>query len=484
MNNSMLTFVFLILISSTSLWGRSGNFPKKIFFRDKDTTFNSKYNFALRNNKVWISRRNKNKNMVTSKWEVLPFHEELKHPKEISSDSGHLIVIGKNGRIFSTRDALEDKIEDIKGTTKWGSPLWLGPGQHLPPGTHKWSMSFLSPKEDKYWLDPGGNTQGIGQGVSTLFVLDKGRQTITYLDPWLPVDLSFKVCSPIHGRFQSENISVSGSTLFVINRYGDMYTQTYDFDISGADPVFFNYTYDPKKGFGSRGMPNLLSGFVTRRVIPIQGWTKQPKIRGKITDRITIVKKGFGAINRILRVEGIKNGKTGFFQKETAGKSSWRFFATGEKLKGKFLKNKGGDFSMMTLGIDMSQGYRATEKKYTVTIPHFDRYCTPSALIVNFKSGETLKLKLHHHDKIRFGRSVSGLTAKFIKIGGAIEVPTDLKNLSSEARQFIKKKLKNKRFTNISFKASLYELKMKKWFKFDWEFNRIQNQKKNLGKDL
>jgi hypothetical protein len=464
----------LLFIVSPVL-GKSGSFPKHIYFRDKDVTFNSKYNFLLKDNKIWISRRDPLKNNVIGKWEVLPFHKKLKNPTEISADSGHFIAIGKKGRIFSTRGALGDNIKKIKGTTKWGAPLWLGKGQHLPAGTHKWSISFLSPKEDKYWIDPGGNKQSIGQGVSTLFVLDKGRQTITYLDPWLPVDLSYKVCSPIHGRFQSENISVSGSTLFVINRFGDMYTQTYDFDISGADPVFFNYTYNPKKGFGTRRDPNMVMGFFTRRVIPIQGWTKQPKIKGTITDRITIVKKGVGAFNRIMRVEGVKDGKTGYFQRETAGKKEWTFFVTEEPLKGTFIKNKVGDFSMKTLGVDMSMGYIASEKKYSITISNFNRYCTPSTFMVNFKNGKTLNLKFHHHDVIRSSQSVAGLSEKWTKLGGAIEVPPELKNLSKQEKKFIKEKLKNKRFTNVSFKANLYELKMKKILRFNWSFKRMKD---------
>ena len=167
MEEFKLFFTVIFIFSSSIVWGK---LPTHIYFRDKDSTFNSKYNFVLRNKKIWISKRDNQKNRVIGKWEILPFHKELKSPSEISSDSGHLIVIGKNGRIFSARNALNDDIKKIKGTTKWGAPLWLGDGQHLPPGTHKWSMSFLSPKEDKYWLDPGGNKQSIGQGVSTLFV--------------------------------------------------------------------------------------------------------------------------------------------------------------------------------------------------------------------------------------------------------------------------------------------------------------------------
>jgi len=258
-----------------------------------------------------------------------------------------------------------------------------------------------------------------------------------------------------------------------------MFTQTYDFDISGADDVFFNYTYDPKKGFGTRRNPGLLSGFITRRVIPIQGWTRQPKIRGKITNRITIFKKGFGTINRVLRVEGILKGKTGFFQRETKNNKPWVFISTGKKIKGSWIKNFPQDTSLKTLGIDSSFKFEAVDKNIKITVPNFHRYCTPSKLVMVFPSKFKLNLLLHHHDNIRFRKRESGLSKKKIKLGGAIEISEELlkgsNQLPSDVKRFIKKKLKNKRFTNLSMKASLDELKLKNSFRFSWKLKRTGN---------
>ena len=229
-----IIFSFLIGILS----GNDFQFPDAIYLRTPTKSYNEKYNFMVAQEKLWISKRIGDK--VLGPWQELPFHKDLKMPKEISADSDHLIVIDQELRVFSSRHALEDNILKIKGTTKWGPPLWLGPGIHLPANYKAWTISFLSPREDKFWLDPGGNKQSVGQGVSTLYVLDRGGQTITYLDPWLPIDSSYQLCTPVNGRFQAENISSSGSTHFIINRFGDMYTQTYDFDISGADNLFLN----------------------------------------------------------------------------------------------------------------------------------------------------------------------------------------------------------------------------------------------------
>ena len=458
-----------IIIFLISLGCYAQSFPEHIHFRTKRETFNSKYNFALRYSKVWVSRRESDGS--SKNWMELSFHKELKKPIEISADSGHLIVIDSDKRIFSTRKALSEDPLKIKGTKRWGAPLWLGKGYHLPQQYTNWSISFLSPVEDKFWIDPAGNKQGIGQGVSSLYLLDSTKQKIIYLDPWLPNDHSYQICTPQKGRFLAENISVSGSTLFIINKFGDMYVRTYDFDISGADDLFFNYTYDPKKGFGTRRDPGLLSGFFTRRVIPIDGWIKQPKIKGKITDQITIFKKGAGANNRVLRVEGMQGNKTGFFQRETLYSKDWEFIPTGQKISGRFLENTPQDSSFKNLGPSISRSYKGSEDGVQLRL-EFSRYCTPSSFEVVFSNKEVLKLKLHHHEGIRTRPSEAGLGEKPMKFGGAIEVSKEhLINPSKRVQNFIKDNFKGKRFTNIKLNISRDSAEIKKAFKFKWKLS-------------
>jgi hypothetical protein len=429
------------------------------------------------NGTLWISKRIGDK--VIGPWRELPFHKELKKPKEISADSDHLMVIDQEGRIFSTRKALDNNIEKIQGTTKWGPPLWLGPGRHMPPNYKSWSITFLSPREDKYWVDPGGNKQGVGQGVSTIYALDRGGQTITYLDPWLATDNSYQLCTPVNGRFQAESISSSGSTHFIINRFGDMYIQTMDFDISGADPVFFKYTYDPEKGKGPKGDPNILSGFFSRRVIPIEGWVKQPKINGVITDRISIYRIGFGVTNRQLRVEGQKDGVNGIFQRETQGNLPWIFIPTGLPLEGNILNNSPQDQTQNSLGIDMSsQFFTVRSDGLKIIIANFNPHCTPSDLQISFPTGESLNLKLHTHHLIRFSPRAPGLTNKDLNLGGAIEIPVEiLKNLkdqSSAVQKFIKENLQKERFSEFSMKVNLNEMEIKGKRNYKWELKRFR----------
>src|ERR1700754_2744719 len=102
------------------------------------------------------------------------------------------------------------------------------------------------------------------------------------------------MCGPYRGRFKAVNLSASGSEIFVIGARGDMFTRLYDFDISGHDPVFFQYAYDNQRGRGD-GAPIQL---------PAEPWKRQPKIPGTITSQISIHKVGRDSVHRILRVEG------------------------------------------------------------------------------------------------------------------------------------------------------------------------------------
>ena len=116
------------------------------------------------------------------------------------------------------------------------------------------------------------------------------------------------MCGPHRGRFKAVNLSASGSFVFVIGRRGDMFTRFYDFDISGHDPVFFNYSYEDQRGKGD-GSPIQL---------PAARWVEQPKIPGRITPAISIHKVGVDSIHRILRVEGKRDGETGYWERDVA----------------------------------------------------------------------------------------------------------------------------------------------------------------------
>src|SRR6185436_15591145 len=111
--------------------------------------------------------------------------------------------------------------------------------------------------------------------------------------PWLPADDSYEVCGPQRGRFKVAALSAAASTVFVMNRAGEMYTRLYDFDMSGADSVFLKYSYEDQRGKPSPAIQ-----------LPPVDWIRQPRIRGRVRDAISIHKTGPGSNSRVLRVAG------------------------------------------------------------------------------------------------------------------------------------------------------------------------------------
>ena len=242
-------------------------------------------------------------------------------------------------------------------------------------GVTAWSWSVVSPLEDVTWTDPAGNRTAIGAGkVSHIWGLRPGGQRLTFWDPWLPLDESYEMCGPHRGRFRAVNLSASGSFVFIVGRRGDLFTRLYDFDISGHDPVFFRYSYEDQRGKGD-GAPIQL---------PAAPWVEQPKVPGTITSAISIHKVGDGSIHRILRVEGTRGGRTGYWERDVAAPAAagWKFHATGLPLTRKRLANPRGDTSARGLGPSENGHYRMRTKEMTADLIDFNVYCSPARLRV------------------------------------------------------------------------------------------------------
>ena len=196
------------------------------------------------------------------------------------------------------------------------------------------------------------------------------------------------MCGPWRGHFETASLSTSGSVVFAMNRLGDLYTRTYDFDISGPDNLFFRYSYE-----NQRGVPN------PAIQLPPAAWVQQPKIPGRITDRISIEKVGRGTLHRTLRVEGLDAaGRAGFWEKDVSDlPGAWRFVATGAPLLGTPIANPAGDSSGRTLGPGEDARYVGPIGE----IPDFNIYCSPSTLRIRLGPGRILDLTLHVVDRIR-----------------------------------------------------------------------------------
>jgi hypothetical protein len=185
-------------------------------------------------------------------------------------------------------------------------------------------------------------------------------------------------------------MAAAGSTISVMNKYGDMYTRVADFDTEGNDPLFFfHYTYDPKS-------PEW------QRVLPGEDWVKQSKIDGHITGRLTVVQTGSDSRDRELHVEGVNNeGQAGYYAKPVNG-GEWRFEPTSETISQPFIDNRAADCTALTLGasrdVDLQGTFEASwlfgSRKVSAELRQFNMDCSPAVLHLDL-DGKSYDCKLH-----------------------------------------------------------------------------------------
>lgn len=358
--------------------------PASVELRTANETFNRRYEFATREGRIFGRNR-----AGGGAWRemTLPlcFAGRV---ASISLDDDELIALDTARRIYTMDNALKDATL-FNWSSRWGTPFWTGLGYSLPEKVEAWAWSVISPVEDVNWTDPAGNRTPVGGGkVSHIWGLRTGGQRLTFWDPWLPLDESYEMCGPQRGRFKAVNLSASGSSIFVIGRFGDMWTRFYDFDISGHDTFFFNYSYEDQRGKGD-GAPIQL---------PAAPWVHQPKIPGTITSAISIEKTGVDGIHRILRVEGESAGHTGWWERDTAAPAvdGWTFHESGRPLRAKRLRNTGEP----ELGQAEDERYTLRTPELTAELSDFNVYCPPAHLRVT-RGGKTEDLLLQHLDPVR-----------------------------------------------------------------------------------
>jgi len=400
--------------------------PSQVIFRSTTQTFNRRYQFALVDGTIWY-KSNTAVTKIREPWARLPVSSCFAGKVTgISVDDDEMIAVDRDRWIYGMDGALRTP-KQFNWSLRWGPLFWTGPGRHLPSGISTWSWSVVSSLEDKTWSDDAGNTTEIGWGkVSHIWMLSHGGQRLTYIDPWLAADESYEMCSPHRGRFRAVNLSASGSTIFIVGRHGDLFTRLYDFDLAGADPLFFNYSYEDQRGADKPVIQ-----------LPSPAWIHQPKIPGKITSRISIHKVGSGSIHRQLRVEGVRSGKVGYWHKDVRA-SKWGFTSTGGKLVGTVLDNPERDTSGKGLGPSEDRRYRGTVPGGVVTIPNFNTYCTPSRVEVKLAGGRVIQLVLHTTDNIREFKRARGLDDDPRMFNGTLEVPPALRRSTDpQVRAFL-----------------------------------------------
>lgn len=426
--------------------------PAQVYFRTTAETFNRRWSFATRDGRLFVKEA-----AAEGGWRALTLPGCLEgRVAGVSADDDEVMTIDRDGRFFNMDHALSAP-KDWNWSTRYGTPLWTGPGNSLPAGTLAWTWSVLSPNEDHVWRDTAGNDHPVGGAkVSHVFALTDGGQRIRYIDPWLPVDHSYEMATPFDGRFQAVALSTSGSTSLIVNRFGDFYTRLYDFDISGADKVFFRYSYEDQRGLPEA--PDMLAERVDNGYAAIQlpapDWARQPKVPGEITDRISIHKTAPGSSERELRVEGVSGGRNGYWTKQLTA-AQWSFVPTDQPLVGQLLANSAQDRSLETLAAPSAYDYAGRSSKgWSATVRSYDVAVTPTPLHLDFGDGVRLDLILHTVDGLRQLPQQSGLGNQSRRFDGTLEVPPAvLDSLDSQpaaVRDFVQGVLGGRRFTDTA----------------------------------
>jgi len=453
--------IILLIFISFPLFGQE--LPDEVFLKTPTQTRNNFNEFILKDGIIW------QKPLETPKsyWKKIPMEDGPKNPISIAVGGGYFQALNKDGTVYTLKSAFKTNPKKYKWSTAWGHPLGLGPGANLPLDMLAWDFSQLSLKEDKFVLNPLSRKKDFYLGNAHIFWLHKNGRWIKFMDPWVVSDHSYEVCGPFRGRFKAIKLSAAGSLILIMNKYGEMFTRLYDFDLSGHNSVYYAYAYDQKKQ-KKRMAP---------RALPLPGWKRQPKIKGYITDTITVFKSGEGATDRELRVEG-KNeeGTTGYWYKDVAAKN-WKFRVKEHKLFGKEIKNLPYDSSMFGLAPSSSKRYQTDKNQdLQLTLLDYHPYCSPSHLLVQ-SGDESFVFILHARGTFRIKPRPRGLTDNILDQNGAIQIPdsifNNLDNQPKGLREFIRKYLKDKQWTKIKLEAKKDSVVVRKKRTFVWKFNAL-----------
>jgi len=452
--------IFLIFLSFPLF---AQDLPNEVFLKTPTQTRNNFNEFFLKDGEIF----QKPLGSDPSNWKKIEAKNGPKNPISIAVGGAYFQALNNDGTLYTLKSAFDTNPEDYKWSSQWGNPFGKGPGANLPLDLLAWDFSQLSLKEDKFVLNPLSGRKDFYLGNAHIFWLHKNGRWIKFMDPWVVSDHSYEVCAPFRGRFKSIKLSSAGSLILLMNKYGDLFTRLYDFDLSGQNSVYYRYSYDPKKQ----------KKWFAPRALPLPGWQQQPKIKGQITDVISVFKSGAGATDRELRVEGInENAQTGYWYKDVKDKA-WKFKIKNHKLFGKRLKNPSYSMALRTLDPPTSKKYKTTYRTYyTLELLDYHPYCSPARLLARI-GGEKLMLNLHYRGTFRTKQRPRGLTSRILKQNGVVEIPKktfeNLKNLGPKSKAFIKKYFKNKRWTEIKIEATEKEISVKKRLRLFWVFRPI-----------
>lgn len=448
-----------------------GALPDRVIFRSKTTSFNRRWFAALQDGRIWI-KPNTDEGEPPGEWRLLgtglPAGGEVVRfdpPTEIielSGDGTWLHALSSAGVFYRGTDFTGDVHASFTWSDTWGHPAATGPGLTTElPVARGWSVSDSQGGGVHHYEDRLGTTHGVGLGVAHLYRVGPTGRTLFFNDWWLPADWSRQICLPDRGTFRAESLSVSASTLFVVGPLGELYTRLYDFDTAGEnDTLVYSYLIDAAAG--------------DTRALPAEDWRRQPDITdGLITSRITIFQDGQGNAARMLRVEGVRDGRTGFYFKRIFDEG-WSFEETGYRVCGPFLNAPGrtppapvepSDFPLSgTLSVDRTFG---TDVSVEIEILDFNVVCSPARahLLVGGNPltvrGAPLVFPLHHvHSLVLETRATEyWLDGSPATIRAALLLPAEIAAIDdAAARSTLQGLVEDRRGINLKGSATLEQL--------------------------
>ncbi len=383
-----------------------GALPDRVIFRSKTQSFNQRWFVALQDGLIWV-KPNTDAGEPPGEWQLLgtglPAGADVnRFPaptsiEELSADGTWLHALSSDGVFYRGTDFTGNVLQSFTWSDAWGHPAATGPGITAEfPTTHGWSVSDSQQAGVGTYEDRLGTVHSVGMGVAHLYRIGAEGHTLIFNDWWLPADWSRQICLPERGTFFTENMSASGSTVFIVGALGGLYTRLYDFDTGGEnDTLVYSYLITEASG--------------DTRALPAEPWRRQPDITdGLITGRITIFQDGQGNAARELRVQGVRDGQTGFYYKHIYDEA-WSFEPTGHRVCGPFLNAPGRTPPEPVAPLDYAlQGTLVrtptlgTAVSVNIEIPRFNLMCSPTDAYLSVAgspvtvNGAPLAFPLHH----------------------------------------------------------------------------------------
>lgn len=405
--------------------------PDVVYLRGTQESYSATHYFAVREGRIYV-KANRELTGVDEPWRTMLLPQCLDGRVSAISADGTVVLALDGERWIYTLDTAYYGPVTSGWTRRWGAFFWTDPGEQVPTDIVYWAASHLS-GEDATYIDSAGREQDVF-GILTLYALRGDGLRITYMDPWLPSDESREVCGPERGTVAMAGLSGSGSTVMVVSRDGEIYTRLYEFDVSGANSMFFDYSWQDQDAVADPLFQ-----------LPAPEWIHHARVPGPITTRVSLRQLPPDTVHRILRVEGEDGaGHSGYWEKDLAD-PGWRFVRTDEPLQGESLPLPG------------PYRYEPEDSRYAgqiegwdAEVTDFNPYCSPARLRVHVGDGEALDLVLHTTDGLRQERRARGLNAQPHVYRSAIEVPRTLweerANLPAPVRDFIERNFGEQRF--------------------------------------